>query len=190
MRIGIDIDDVITDTSSSMKNYILKYDKTGEVIKYIEDVMRGDAPTPNVEKFFIDNILNVFRNARLKENSSKVIQYFLNNGHEIYIITSRGDEKNIFKGSEELTLQYLKKNNINYTEIIFNCSDKAKICRDYHIDLMIDDSIKFCEEIRKENMKSILFTSVVNKSLPTTVERVDNWLELEEKINLMLKDKE
>ena len=30
MRIGIDIDDVITDTSKEVEKYILKYDKNGE----------------------------------------------------------------------------------------------------------------------------------------------------------------
>ena len=42
MRIGIDIDDVITDTSLSMKEYINKYDKTGDVSKYMVEGMRGE----------------------------------------------------------------------------------------------------------------------------------------------------
>ena len=48
---------------------------------------------------------------------------------------------------------------------------------------MVDDSVKYCEEIRKENIKSIVFTSEVNKNINTNIERVSNWLELEEKIN-------
>ena len=35
MRIGIDIDDVITDTSKAMEKYILKYDKNGEISNYL-----------------------------------------------------------------------------------------------------------------------------------------------------------
>lgn len=183
MRIGFDIDDVITDTSSSMKEYIIKYDTNGELTKNIEDIMRGDASTPFIEKFFIDHFLDIAGNAKIKENASKVINNLFSNGNEIYLITARGEKRKIFHGAETLTLNYLKQNNICYTDIIFNAIDKAKICKDYKIDLMIDDSIKHCEAVKNEGIKSILFTSVVNKSLPTTVTRVDNWIELEEKIN-------
>lgn len=182
MRIGIDIDDVITDTSASMKEYIIRYDTNGELTKNIEDIMRGDASTPFIERFFIDHFLDIAGNAKIKENACTIINRLFNSGNEIYLITARGEKRKIFKGTESLTLNYLKQNNICYTDIIFNAIDKSKLCKDYQIDLMIDDSIKHCEAIRNEGIKSILFTSVVNKSLPTTVTRVDNWLELEEKI--------
>lgn len=113
----------------------------------------------------------------------KLYGRFAKNGHEIYIVTARGEERELFKGTQDFTLQYLKSNNIPYSKILFNCINKASICKENHIDLLIDDSIKHCEAVRNENIKSILFTSIVNKSLPTTVERVNNWLELEEKIN-------
>ena len=98
---------------------------------------------------------------------------------------SRGEIK--FKGSEQVTLQYLKSHNINYTKILFNSFEKSTICKDYNIDVMIDDSIKYCLEIEKENMKSILFTSVVNKSSNTTVKRVNNWKELKNEIDIILR---
>lgn len=102
MRIGIDIDDVITDTSFAMKDYVIKYDKDGEIQAHMVDVMRGDPSTPSVYKFCLDNYLKIFS-----------------------------------------------------------------------------------EAVHNENIKSILFTSVVNKNLPTQIDRVNNWLELEEKINCM-----
>jgi len=183
MRIGIDIDDVITDTSLSMKEYIVKYDKNGEITSHIEEVMRGEMPTPLIKKFFEDNCVNIFKNAKTKENASKVIEKLLNDGNEVFIITSRGEEK--FKGSSDVTIEYLKTNNIKYTKILFNSFEKAQICRDNDIDIMIDDSEKYCSEIEKENIKSILFTSEVNKNISTSVERVDNWLQLQEKINII-----
>ncbi len=187
MRIGFDIDDVITDTSASMKEYIIKYDENGELMANIEDIMRGDASTPFIENFFINHFLEIARNAKIKNNAVRVIKKLFDAGCEIYLITARGEERKIFHDAEALTIEYLKQNNICYTKIIFNAVDKAKLCVDNHIDLMIDDSIKHCEEIRNKNINSILFTSVVNKALPTTVTRVNNWLELEEKIELLLK---
>lgn len=187
MRIGFDIDDVITDTSGSMKEYIIKYDENGELMANIEDIMRGDASTPFIENFFVEHFLEIAKNAKIKENAVRVIKKLFDSGNEIYLITARGEKRKIFHDTEALTLEYLKKNNISYTDIIFNAIDKAKLCVDNHIDLMIDDSIKHCEEVRNKNINSILFTSVVNKSLPTTVTRVNNWLELEEKIEQFLK---
>lgn len=180
MRIGIDIDDVITDTSLAMKKYTDKYDNNSDIYNYIEEVMRGEMPTEEIKEFFRENSIDIFKNVTVKVNASEVIQELLNNGNEIFIITSRGDMK--FKGSEQLTLEYLKLNKINYTRILFNSFEKAKICKDNNIDVMIDDSAKYCSEIKKQNMEAILFTSEVNKSSDVKLPRVKDWIELKEKI--------
>lgn len=52
---------------------------------------------------------------------------------------------------------------------------------------MIDDSVRYCIEIEKENIKSILFTSIVNKSIDVKVPRVNNWLELKKMIDTISK---
>lgn len=180
MKIGIDIDDVITDTSLAMKKYIDKYDDNGDIRNHMEEVMRGEMPTEQIKKFFKNNIINIMKEAKIKEGASEVIQQLLNEGNEVFIITTRGEIK--FKGSEQVTLQYFTTNNINYTKILFNSFEKAKVCKDNNIDVMIDDSIKYCVEIEKEHIQSILFTSVINKQSNTTLKRVNNWRELKNEI--------
>lgn len=181
MRIGIDIDDVITDTSAEVKKYILEYDKNGELSNHMQELMRGDASIPAIKKFYDDNSIKIFENAKTKKDSADVINRLFNNGHEIILITSRGEK--VFKGSKIVTLEYLKSHNINYTEILFDSHDKAKICEEKKIDVMVDDSVKYCQEIKEKDIKSILFTSEVNKSINVSLDRVNNWLELEKKIN-------
>ena len=181
MRIGIDIDDVITNTYQSIQNYVKEYDKNGEISNYMEDVMRGDMTNPTIKRFFDENCISIFGNAKMKENANIVIQRLLDTGNEIFIITSRGEIK--FKGSVELTLKYFKEHNIQYTNILWNSFEKAQICKDNNIDLMVDDSVKHCMEINEKNIESILFTSEVNKKNDVIVRRVNNWLELEKKIN-------
>lgn len=181
MRIGIDIDDVITDTSLTMKDYIEKYDKNGEILEHVEEVIRGDMPTPGIKKFFADNSIKIFGSVKLKIDVSRVTKNFLNAGHEIFLITTRGDVK--FKGSEKLTIEYLKNNDVSYTKILFNSFDKAKVCRENHIDIMVDDSVKYCKEISNENIKSVLFTSEINKLVDVDIQRVNSWRELEKIIN-------
>lgn len=183
MRIGIDMDDVITDTSGAMKKYIEKFDAKEDLYNNMESVMRGETKTHNIARFFKENIINIFKDAKTKDNAKEVISRLLDSGNEIYIITSRGNQKEIFRGSEGVTLEYLKQNDIKYTKIIFNAYEKARICEENKIDVMIDDSIKHCTNIENKNMQSIVFTSEVNKDIQTDIKRVSNWLELEEMIN-------
>lgn len=181
MRIGIDIDDVITDTSASIRKYIEMYENNEDIYEHIEAVMRGEMPTENIKRFYKENSMNIFKDAKLKENAGETIRELVNDGNEIYLITARTNGK-FFNGIEQLTIDLLKENNIPYTQIIFNSYDKAKICKDNNIDIMIDDSVKHCENVAKENIKTIVFTSVVNEKIKTSITRANNWVELKSKI--------
>ena len=176
MRIGIDIDDVITDTSITIKDYIEKNDPSGEIKKYIVDIMNGEPPA-FIKDFVDENGLKFFQKTTIKHDAIRVINKLYDSGNEIYIITARGDKS--FKGSEKFTLDFLKNNNIKFTKIFFNSYEKAKICKDNDVEIMIDDSVKHCTEIFKENIKSILFTSMINKNIDIEIPRVNDWLELE-----------
>ena len=176
MRIGIDIDDVLVDTSKLMKEYIIKFDNNGDIADHMEEIMRGDIPNSIISRFIDNNLTNIIDKVQIKPNAKEVLER-LNKSNDIVFVTSRGEER--FKGSEDITLNYLKRNNIKYDRIIFNAFDKAKICKDNNIDVLVDDSVKLCEEAEKEGIRSIVFTSIVNKDRKTNVKRVDNWLELE-----------
>lgn len=184
MRIGIDIDDVITNTSETMEEYIAKYKNNKKIKEHMVEIMKGNPSDPDVVKFCLENYLKVFQKVKVKENAREVIQKLLDRGNEIYLITARGENLNFFKGSEKVTIDFLEENKIKYNKIIFNSTDKAQLCKDNCIDIMIDDSITHCEDIRNIGIRSILFTTNVNKNIYTTVERVDSWIELEEKINI------
>lgn len=182
MRIGIDIDDVVTNTSEIIEEFIDAESNSQELKKHIKSIMKGNPSDPEIVSFCKKIYLEAFRKAKAKDNVSRVIKDLFNNGNEIFFITARGEKLDYFKGSEKVTKEFLEQNNIEYTKILFNATDKAKLCLDNKIDLMIDDSIEHCEDVRAAGIKSIVFNSRVNKDILTAVERVDNWLELEEKI--------
>ena len=54
MKIGIDIDDTITETSEYLKVLISKYDKeySHELSLSIEKIMRGILDTPKLQKLY------------------------------------------------------------------------------------------------------------------------------------------
>ena len=186
MKIGIDIDDVITNTSEKIEEYVVKDRNSQKLQEHMKEIMKGNPSEPEVISFCMENYLRVFQKVKPKDNASKVIQNLLDKGNEIYLITARGENLEFFRGSEKVTKEFLEDNNIKYTKIIFNAVNKAQLCVDNQIDIMIDDSIEHCEDVKNVGIKSIAFTSNVNKKTFTTVERVDNWLELESKLNEML----
>lgn len=186
MKIGIDIDDVITNTSEKIEEYVVKDINRQKLQEHMKEIMKGNPSEPEVISFCMENYLRVFEKVKPKDNASKVIQNLLDKGNEIYLITARGENLEFFRGSEKVTKKFLEDNNIKYTKIIFNAVNKAQLCVDNQIDIMIDDSIEHCEDIKNVGIKSIVFTSSVNKNTSTTVERVNNWLELENKLNEML----
>ena len=156
-----------------------------KIKQHMEEIMRGNPSDLEVIQFCTQNYIKVFQQVKLLENAKEVIHRLVEKGNEIYLITARGDNLDFFKGSEKITREFLANNNISYTKILFNSTNKAQICKENHIDLMIDDSITHCQEVSKAGIKSILFTSTVNKNRETTVERADNWLQLEEKISML-----
>lgn len=181
MKIGIDIDDVITNTSEKIKEYLYKYEKSGDGIKHIVEVMRGESPTQNIKNFFNEYMSKIFFCVTIKENAKEVIDRLINNGHKIILITSRGEER--FRNSKEITIEYLKNHNISYSQIIFDSLDKQIACKENDIDIMIDDSVKTCELVNMSGVKTIVYTSEINKNINTNIKRVENWLELEKEIN-------
>ena len=82
-------------------------------------------------------------------------------------------------GFRNLDIALGMENDIVYDKIIFNAFDKARICKAEGIDILIDDSIKLCEEAKNVGIKAIVFNSIVNKNRETKLKRVNNWKDLE-----------
>lgn len=181
MNIGIDIDDTLIDTTKNFKDIIGKYDKTGEVEKHIEAILSGEIPTENVRKFMNTYLLEITKTIEIKENAVDVIRILKDKGHKIIFITSRNDEE--CDGLEDFTLEYLKENNVIYDSIFLNSRDKAQVCLRNNIDIMIDDSIKHCNNVASKGIETFLFTSTINKDKETMLKRVDNWKQLEKEID-------
>jgi uncharacterized HAD superfamily protein len=185
MRIGIDIDDVVTNTSETIMQSMMN-ESNNETLKilqaHMKEIMKGNISDPEVLAFCSENYVKVYQMVKLKENAKEVMQRLSSEGDEIYFITARGERKGYFRGAEEATLEFIKRNDLEYDGIIFRAMDKATVCLENKIDLFVDDSVEHCEDVNKAGIKSIVFTSRVNKDTPTSVERVNDWLELEKRI--------
>ena len=157
MRIGIDIDGVLTDIERWQLDYgsryfYLKYNINIKNYKGYEttDIFNVSKKLDDEfwEKYFKDYSINV--NAR--PTASEVIDKLREN-NEIFIITARGSHLShstdvmTREENKEIVLNWLKNNNINYDKIIFSEEDKLEVCKENKIDLMIEDKPKNIEMI-------------------------------------------
>ena len=179
MRIGIDIDDTIVNTSEMCINYVKKLDKKyGENIK---DIITDNIKNPVVTLFYDNYLYDVIAHAKLKEDAVKVINE-LYRDNEIYFITARSER--FIKDVDNMTKNLLDSYNIKYNKIITGAGKKAELCVENNIDLLIDDSIKHCTNLSNIGIDTLLFNSINNKDIETNLKRVYNCNKVYDYVNL------
>jgi uncharacterized HAD superfamily protein len=180
MIIGIDIDDVITNSSELIMEYAKKHFKTDDV-ELINNILNAKTIEGELLDFYYKYLPEMMSKYSLKENVKEVLDRLKLKGHEIIIITARG--YTVQAGLIEITNDYFNRHNLIFDEIIFKTKDKKKICIEKNIDIMIDDSISVLESLKDANTKPLLFVSICNKDCITNFDKVSTWLELEKYIN-------
>lgn len=182
MRIGIDIDDTMTNTFDYLMPYIAEFFKID--INYLKNnnISYSNLPKEMKEeefefaKKYYDNVIP---KTPFKPKVGEYINKIKNLGNEIIIITAR--DKRLYTDEYKTTIKELKDNNINYDKLICDF-DKAKVCKNEKIDLFIDDSIENCNNVDKLGIKTLLFNSKNNIRVETKLIRVNSWEEIYEKI--------
>lgn len=188
MKIGIDVDNTITDTLVVMKQYCKKYND--EVVRRnLSMNEKGFAAgnlydwTDEERQYFFDNILpEVFLNVEPKKNAQEIIQKLKQENNEIYIITARTKAKN----SYELTLKTLQKYNIPYNELVIQ-KDKKQYCIDNNIDILLDDEPQNIKSV-SEIIPVIVFEAIHNEECNgNNIIKVKTWNEAYETIKAIEK---
>ena len=178
MKIGIDIDDTMTNTFDYLIPYISKFFKVD--IDYLKsnNISYNTFPKKmkkrelEFAKKYYDEIIP---NTPFKSGVSDYIRKIKSLGNEIIIITAR--DKTLYKDEYKATIEELRRNNIFYDKLICDF-DKVKVCIEEKIDLFIDDSISNCNKVGQLGIKTILFNSKSNRNIKTDLCRVNSWNEL------------
>ena len=194
MRIGIDIDNCISNFDDTLLKEYLKHDKelrnTGIINKNPEYLRKGmfDWTEEEESSFYHANIEDFAIKLRPIEDSVCYIRKLKEDGHEIYIITGRnnGEYNNPYK----LTEEWLAKYNIVYDKLIltnaYNKEEKANVCKENNIDIMIEDSTQTAVNIEKVGTKVLFMNTRYNKN-NENFEKVSNWKEIYSKISKLYK---
>ena len=185
MRIGIDIDDTMTDTFDYLMPYIseffgvsLEYLKNNN-ISYNTFTEKMKERQLEFARGYYDRVIP---NTPFKDNVSDYIRKIKELGNEIIIITARNNK--LYRDEYKTTIEELKNNDILYDKLICDFN-KDKVCKQEKIDLFIDDSIFNCNKVCSLGIKTIVFNSKINIDIPTKLPRVNDWDELYEIIKNM-----
>ncbi len=187
MRIGIDIDDTLTDIKEEMTKAVFKYAESLNKNIVNDDLEINDKHnngsfyqrkfnfTYEELKYFLGIIQEeITNNAIPRPYCVDVLKQLHNDGNEIYIITARDSE---FHDNPYLQSKvWLDKYNIYYDKLIVNARDKKKVCLEHDIDLLIDDSISNCLSVSSAGIPTVMIGN--NKTLNNKIENFNDWKQI------------
>ena len=194
MRIGIDIDGVLTDIEQWQLDYGSKFyfEKYGKEIQNNEgyettEIFKVDSKLD--DEFWTEYFKDYSINVDVRKLASEVIKKLKQDGNEVYIITARGSFLShsarvmSIEENRNIVLDWLKRNEIEYDDIIFSPEDKLSICLENNIDVMIEDKVDNINKISTK-IPVICFHAGYNKNcIGNNIMRCYSWYDIYSKIN-------
>lgn len=175
MKIGIDIDGVISDFVSGFKKVVYneyEFNLKEEEVKYHDlDLVLGISKKEAMK--LIEKTLNI--DLPLIKDAKKYIN-LLKGDHKIILLTARHI-------NHQLTQKWLNQNNIKYDELYF-LNEGGKYKSNINIDVIIEDNLTEALNWTSKINNIIIFDHPWNQSIDiyNNLYRVKNWREIYEYI--------
>ncbi len=198
MRIGVDIDNVISTFNDDLLEEFLKHNKelgySDEINKNAGYITEGmfNWKDEEVKVFYKDAIKRIVSKLNVKSGAKEYIDKLKEEGHLIYIITGRDNEDHL--DPYNITKKWLDDNLIYYDKLILTKSykddkhGKSKKCIENNIDIMIDDSSSICKDCIDYGIETLLMDTPYNRQ-NKDIKRVYSWKEIYEYITKHSKEK-
>lgn len=189
MRIGIDIDGVLTDLAKFVTDYGTKFCYENNIDYKIKTDEYDEAKALGIsyekaEKFWNKYLPYYAIEYEPREFASDVISK-LKEKNEIYIITARneyGFTEEYYGKMQEIVKKWLKDKNIIYDKIIFTEGNKLPYCIENNIDILIEDSPKNIIDVSSK-IHVLCFDNSYNKMVEgNNITRVYSWYDILNKI--------
>lgn len=179
MRIGVDIDGVISDSYPAWLQQLNRH--FGKNITVIEDYemhLVFDVPHEDMSDFFVHNMEQVFMQPKPVAGARAGIEELIAAGHEIIYVTARTPEE------EEITLRWLTKHEIPHEQVLFTgLKSKLSLVESWGMDVFIEDYMVNASEIASIGVPVFLLNTSYNQGkLPAGVVRCDDWADILEGI--------
>ena len=191
MKIGIDIDGVLTDYFKFIVTYGIKFCYENNINYKISEEKYYEGELLNITDEEIEMFWNKyleFYGSRypVRQYASEVIKKLKEN-NEIYIITARNEEglpEDKIGLMKTFTQNWLKDNNIVYDSLAFVSGNKVEYCLKNNIDIIVEDSPRNIAKL-SQHLKVLCFDAPYNKAVnDKNVTRVYSWYDILKKINL------
>lgn len=196
MRIGIDIDGVLTNLEQYVIDYVSKYCVKNNIEYNIGESNYNHYKTFNITKeqemeFWNDYLENYSINEKARPFAAEVIKKLKEEGNEVYIITARWNtnrDDETGNKMREIVKNWLYENKIEYDKLIFSKASKERKSLEileYKIDLMIEDSPSNINELA-DIVKVICYNAEYNKEcIGDKIIRCYSWYDIYRKIKIM-----
>ena|GEM_PF-1228406 len=193
MRIGLDFDGVLFDTERVFHAWATKIAKHG-IVKpdsIFAQVKYGFDEKENME--YLHDLVKLTYKANIMPFADEILAKWIKAGHEIFIISSRAVQlccvKEFIKGANDM----LKKFGFSFpwltakredTDFRLAVMDKAAICVENKIDILVEDNLSIVEKAAKAGVKCVHFCDFFGlKQKPLApnpnIVRAENWFEID-----------
>lgn len=180
MIIGLDIDNVIADLDETYLKYFLEEDKnkrgSGIINKNARHITEGmfDWSEQEIIDFISDKMDEMGKELKVIPGAKDYINRLRKDNHQIYLLTHR--KNRYWKDPENITKQWLKKNEIYFDKLIFTkTTDKSSECMEYNVDLIFDDSVSNCKSLIKAGIPCYIFKTRYNEKYKNGLKMAHNW---------------
>lgn len=180
MRIGVDIDNVISNFDEVLLSEYLEHDKnlrnTGIVNEYAKIRGKFDWSEEEEKAFYLETVRKIVSDLKPINGASKYIKLLRKAGIEIYIISGRDNGE--YDEPLKITKNWLEKHNIEYDKLIltnaYNVHEKADVCLKNDIKILIEDSLKTCIDAYLFGVEVLIMDTPYNRC-NDYLRRVYNW---------------
>lgn len=183
MNIGIDIDGVILDSEKVFRTIAELYNtikfNNRSIRKYDEPRIQEkyNWTEEEIQEFADKYFVECSKKANLMPYVKEVIKLLKQDGHKLIIITARGKDKKEMRAVVE---EKFKKENLNFDAYHWAREEKADICMQEKIDIMIDDNYNNCLAIANKSIKTLYFRDAGIREIKDNayITEVHNWGEI------------
>ena len=189
MKIGIDIDGVLTDIARFIGDYGIKFCYENNIEYKIKDDEYYEEKSLGInveqaEKFW-NKYLEFYATQYPARIFAKEIIEKLKEEHEIYIITARNEDglpPELYGTMKQMVKAWLQDNGIYYDKLIFSVGSKLTYCIENDVDVMVEDSPTNIKDISTK-IPVLCFDNPYNKDIEgKNITRVYSWYDVFKKI--------
>lgn len=167
MRIGIDIDGVLTDTISFKLKYGPDFFQSNNINLNTYEIRHIFNVSKESEMAFRKRFFKEYYNTTdfLRPDVVDKINELRKSGHEIWIITGREETDinglDLSRSMSEITENWLKMCQIKYDRLYMSVTQKAEFVDKHHIDYYIEDLPYFLDQFFGLNLNRCICFDIV-----------------------------